>query len=304
MSPAALTRTPEPLIQDPDLFMAMEDLVLVARGLVEGTLQGQHRSPYIGFSSEFTSHRTYERGDDLRYVNWKVWARQDRLFVKQFDAETNMNVYLFLDATGSMATAHGPGNKWRYSARAAASLAHLALRFRDAPGLHILDNQVHYAVPPRAGPHQLAEIVAVLTQVKPAGTADLDLAMGQALEGCRQRGLVVLISDLFDQEDAILAGLDQVRFRGHDVLVIQVLDPWERVLPERGSYRFRDLETGRHLVVNLDDVREAYGRAVRAWTERFRRACEERGIDWLSCVTTDPLKDLLVEYLAKRAQVT
>lgn len=303
MRGAGGTRTSRMPVQDPELFMAMDDLALVARGVVEGTLQGHHRSTYLGSSAEFSAHRGYERGDDLRTVNWKLWARQDRLFVKQSDAETNMNLWLFVDATASMSTAHGPATKRRYAARAGAALAYLALKMHDAPGLRILGGDAAVAVPPRTGPHQLLEIAGVLSNLNTAGRADLGRAIEEAAAGCTRRGLIVVISDLFDREEAILAAFDQLRFRGHEVLVIHVLDPWERELPERGTFRFRDLEAGGRLVVDVREVRDAYGSAVEAWRRSFKRACDDRGIDVLSCATTDPFQDLIVAYLAARAEI-
>lgn len=291
-----------PAAADPDLFMAMDDLKLAAAGLVEGTLHGLHRSPYTGISPEFASHRSYVKGDDLRYINWKLWARQDRLFVKQFDAETNMNLYLFMDATASMGTAHGPADKWRYASRLAAGLAYLALKQRDAPGLCVFNEHLSRFVAPSVAPHQLDMITTVLQEAAPRGETNLHAAMQEALSACKRRGLVILTSDLFDREEEILSGLELVRFHGHEVVVVQVLDPWERKLPDRGTYRFRDLETGRHLVVDVQSIGEVYEKTVASWQRTFKRACEELDITFLSCITTDPLKDLMVSFLSKRMQ--
>ncbi len=302
MTRDASGHTPSVPREDPELFMAIEDLALVARGVVEGSAAGQHRSPYLGASTDFATHRAYQRGDDLRYVNWKLWARQERLFVKQFDARTTTNVYIMVDGSASMGTAHGPGTKWRYAARVAAALAHLALRARDAPALAVLARGSPGIVPPRAGPGQLDAIVHALSTTTPRGAAALANALDGAGEAAARRGVVVVISDFFDGDEALLAALDRLRFQGHDVLAIQVLDPWERALPERGAFRFFDLESRRHLVADTDAIGAAYARAVETWIESFGRACVERGIDFVSCVTTDPLKDLIVGFLARRAE--
>ena len=290
-------------LQDPDLFMAMEDLDLVARGVVEGALHGLHRSPYIGFSVEFDAHREYHPGDDLRYVNWNLWGRTDRLYVKQFKSDTNLNLYLLLDTSGSMLCAHGPTAKWMYGARAAAALACLALGSRDAAGLYLLADRVHQHVPPRLRPGQFAEILATLQHATPAGHTDIAQAMEEVLHLCRRRGIVVLISDLFDREEAVLRALDTLRYWGHEVIVLHLLDPWEAELPESGQYEFQDLETGEKIQCHARSWRESYRQVVAEWQSGLRRHGEDMGIDWLPCRTTDPLRNVLIEYLLRRAQV-
>jgi len=300
---AGLGRTEADWLEDTDLFMAMEDLELVARGVVEGTLHGLHRSPYVGFSVEFDSHREYQPGDDLRHVNWNVWARSDRLVIKQFEADTNLNLYLMLDASGSMRCDHGPTPKWRYAARAAAAMAFLALGSRDAVGAYLLHNGVTGHVAPRVRPGQFFDVLALLREATPEGRADVGQALDEARQLCRRRGIVMLFSDLFDREEEIISGLSNLRYMGHEVIVVQALDPWEARLPERGQYRFRDLETSETIQTRVAPVREAYHRIVESWRAEFRRRCEEAGIDWVSCLTTDPLRNILIEYLLKRARL-
>ncbi|MCX7044612.1 MAG: DUF58 domain-containing protein [Candidatus Sumerlaeota bacterium] len=290
-------------IEDPDLFMAMEDLEMVARGVVEGMLHGLHRSPYIGFSVEFDSHREYQIGDDLRYVNWNLWGRTDRLYVKLFKSDTNLNLYLMMDVSGSMLTAHGPTEKWKYGARAAAALAFLALNGRDATGAFLLGGRVEQHIPPRVRPGQFVEILAMLQNAKPGGLQDVALGLEEARQLCKRRGMVIFISDLFDREDAILKGLSNLRYLGHEVIVIQVLDPWEAQLPERGQYQFHDLETDELIQTYVTDVREAYQRIFNKWQSDFRRKCEDAGIDWVQCLTTDPLRNILIDYLLRRANL-
>ena len=290
-------------LQDPDLFMAMEDLELVARGVVEGALQGMHRSPYLGFSVEFDAHREYHPGDDLRYVNWNLWGRTDRLYVKQFKSDTNLNLYLMLDTSGSMLTEHGPTAKWKYGARAVAALSCLALRSRDATGLYLLSDRVHQHVPPYVRPGQFFEILATLRDAAPQGRTNIAQALDEALHVCRRRGIVVLISDLFDQEEAILGALNTLRYWGHEVIVIHVLDPWETELPESGQYEFKDLETGETIQSHVRLLRDSYRQVVADWQSRIKRCCDDDGIDWLSCSTSDPLRNLLIEYLLQRTRL-
>lgn len=285
---------------DPDLFLALEDLELVAQGVVEGFMEGRHRSPFIGFSVEFDSHREYRPGDDIRHVNWKLWARNDRLYVKQFNADTNLNLHLLLDATGSMTCDHGPSTKWRYVIRAAAALAHLAIKGRDAAGITLLGERVLDHVPPRTHPEQLHHIAASLSATVPSASTGLGAALDEAAKLCRRRSLIVIFSDLFDAEDDVFAGLDQLRYRNHEILVFHVLDPWELALPEDGQYRFVDLETQAETTADVQAIAEPYDKAVHSWLTRLRRGCEDRGIDRVQCTTADPLKEILVDYLAKR----
>ena len=193
-------------LADPVFFSRLDNLELRARGIVEGFMHGLHRSPFVGFSVEFASHREYAQGDDLRHVNWKLFARTNRLYVKQFDAETNMNLYLLLDVSGSMDCRSKGISKLEYGAALAAALAHLALKQHDAVGLILLADEVMAHLPPRARPHQLQEILRVIDNTKPRQTASTARAFQQAAELCKHRGIVVILSDLFDDLDALDAG--------------------------------------------------------------------------------------------------
>jgi uncharacterized protein (DUF58 family) len=287
---------------DPGLFATLEDLELVARTAVEGFLQGLHRSPYVGFSVEFASHREYLPGDDLRHLNWKVYGRQDKLYVKQYDAETNLDLHLLLDWSGSMTTRSGRLSKQRYAACLAAALAHLALKQRDAVGLTLWAGGVLEHLKPRAKPNQLDEVLHSLTRVPLAARADTAKVLHEVAELMPRRGLVVVISDLFYDPAEVLAGLDHFRFQGHDVLVFQVLDPLERWLPVEGSVRFHDLETGEEVVTEADAIRPAYEAAVGQWLAELDQGCRTREIDRVVLTTDDALARALSDYLARRAQ--
>jgi uncharacterized protein (DUF58 family) len=286
---------------DPQLFATLEDLELIARTAVEGFLQGLHRSPYVGFSVEFASHREYLPGDDLRHLNWKVFGRQDKLYVKQYDAETNLDLHLLVDWSGSMTTRSVRLSKQRYAACLAAALAHLALKQHDAVGLTLFAGGVLEHLKPRAKPNQLDEVLHSLTGIPLAARADSVKVLHEVAELMPRRGLVVLISDLFYDPAEVLAGLDHFRFQGHDVLVFQVLDPLERWLPVEGSVRFHDLETGEELVTEADAIRPAYEAAVGRWLEELEQGCRTREIDRVVLTTDDPLARALSDYLAQRA---
>ncbi len=288
---------------DPAFFSRLESLELRARSIVEGFLTGLHRSPFVGFSVEFASHREYAPGDDPRHVNWKLFARQRRLYVKEFDAETNMNLYILLDVSGSMECANTGRTKLEYGASLAAALAHLALKQRDAVGITLFADQVVGHLPPRAKPHQLEDILRLIGTTTARPASDASRALQQAAELCRHRGMVVLISDLFDRTEAIVRGLEHLRFRNHEVIVAQLWDPWERDLPLEGNVRFHDLETGTELATRVEGIREAYRTAVADWQRELEHECRNRSVDRLELTTDEPVDRVLIDYLVKRSKL-
>ncbi len=289
---------------DPTFFSRLESIELRARSIVAGTMHGLHRSPFLGMSVEFASHREYSPGDDLRHLNWKLYARHDRLYIKEYDADTNLNLYLMVDASASMACALGGRSKLHYAASLAAALAHLAIRQRDAVGLTLFADSVLAHLPPRARADQLDEILATIARLEPRPAVGTGKALHQAADLARRRGLVVLFSDLFGDLDAIVGGLDHLRHHNHEVIVFQVLDPVERDLDLEGNVRFEDLESGETLTTQADGIRDAYRQAVADWRGQVEVECRKRAIDRIELVTTDPVDVALLDYLAKRAQAS
>jgi uncharacterized protein (DUF58 family) len=289
-------------LADPEFFSRLENVELRARSVVEGFLHGLHRSPYIGFSVEFASHHEYVQGDDPRHINWKLFARQHRLYVKEFDGDTNLNLYILLDVSGSMGCASLGRSKLHYAATLAAALAHLAIRQHDAAGVTLFASQVVASLPPRAKTHQLQEILGLIAKVTPQAQTDASRAIHQAAELCRKRGLVVVISDCFDEIPQIMDGIDHLLFLNHEVVLFQVLDPWERDLPLEGNVRFRDLETGEMLTTLSEGIRDGYRKAVRQWLTELDRECLSRGIDRIELTTNDPLDKALLDYFVRRGR--
>jgi uncharacterized protein (DUF58 family) len=293
---------PAPL-SDPAFFSRLDSLELRARSIVEGFLTGLHRSPFVGFSVEFASHREYVAGDDPRYINWKLYARQRRLFVKEFDAETNMNLYVLLDASGSMECANSGCSKREYGSSLAAALSHLALRQRDAVGITLFADTVLAHLAPKAKPHQWDDILRLIDRTPAKQSTDSSKALQQAAELCRHRGMVVVISDLFDDKAALVQALEQLRFRNHEVLLFHLWDPWERNLPVDGNVRFHDLETGAELSTRVEGIRDAYREAVDEWRREIETECRNRAIDRVELTTDEPLDKALLDYLVRRAKV-
>ena len=256
-------------ILDPAFFSRLENLELRAKSVVEGFMQGTHRSPFVGYSVEFASHREYVPGDDLRHVNWKLYGRQKRLYVKEYDAETNMNLYIYLDVSGSMECASNGMSKLNYGSTLAAALAHLAIKQRDAVGITLYADKIVGHLPPKAKPHYLEEILELIATTSARPVSDAKRALPPAVELAKHRGMVVFISDFFDDTEAIITAIDNLRFRRHEVVLFHVLDPWERDLPTDGNIRFQDMETGEQIVTRTEGIRDEYLAAVDKWRKEI-----------------------------------
>ena len=288
-------------LTDPVFFSKLGNFELRARGIVEGFMQGLHRSPFVGFSVEFNSHREYAPGDDLRHVNWKLYARQKRLYVKEYDAETNMNLYIMLDISESMTCANTGMSKLEYGASLAAAMAHLALGQHDAVGLALFGEEVVAHLPPRARQHQLNEILTLIANTPTQPTSKTGKPLQQCAELARHRGICVVISDLFDESAAMLQAIEQMRFQNHEVIVFHVFDRWERDLPLEGNIRFHDLETSGELTTQADGVRDQYLKAINDWRNTLDHEFRNRSVERVELVTDEPLDKALLDFLVKRA---
>lgn len=287
----------------PKLLASVEDLDLVARWVVEGFLHGLHRSPYVGFSVDFASHREYIPGDDLRHLNWKLYGRHDRLYIKQYDAETNVDLHLVLDVSGSMTIGIEAISKLRYATHLCASLAHLARRQRDAVGLTFVAERVleHYSA--RGNTDHVLSLLAALARERPHPPAVSPRVLHEAAELMPRRGLVVLVSDLYYDPPELLSALDHFRHFGHDVLVFQILAPLERRMPIDGAVKLVDAETGEPLETLAHEIRDGYTKAVDKWLGEIHSGCLARDIDHVCLVTDQPLETALFDYFMKRAQL-
>jgi uncharacterized protein (DUF58 family) len=277
---------------------------LRARTFVEGYYSGQHRSPWRGASVEFADHRPYTHGDELRHLDWRLYGRSDRFFVKQFEAETNLTVTLAVDASASMGYPEDGLAKLDCACYLAAGLAYLAWRQRDAVGLKVLAGEGERDLPHRTSRGHLQGVFDGLEALEAggqAGPADALMGLGS---GLRRRGLVVLLSDLLDEPEELLRGLGLLRGRGHDVIVLQVLDRSELDLGMRGPSIFEDMETGERLSTDADELREEYSEAIRAHADMLHDGCTSRGMDHELMVTDRPLGRALTAYLARRRHRT
>jgi uncharacterized protein (DUF58 family) len=283
----------------PEVTTRIRRLELTARRVVEGFLSGMHRSPYFGQSIEFLQHRQYTRGDEIRHIDWKVYARQDRLHIKQYEEETNLRLTLLVDRSGSMAYGDGDSNKFDYSASIAASLAYLALRQKDATGLFTFDTKVQASVPAKSNQQQLTRILSVLDAVGANGRTDLSRVAREVAQGIPKRGLIVIISDLLGV-DSLMEGLRVLRQRGHDVALFHVLHDDEMDFNFNGATRFEGLETDDFLNCNPRALREGYLEALDDFLEKTRKACGRLSIDYMRVRTSEHLDAVLAKFLASR----
>jgi uncharacterized protein (DUF58 family) len=284
----------------PEAIARISRMELRARHIVEGFLSGMHRSPYFGQSVEFAQHREYAPGDDLRHLDWKVWARQDRYYVKQFEEETNLRATLLVDVSRSMRYGRGPLAKFDYAASAAVSLAYLALLQQDAVGCVAFDERVRNKVPLLSKKNHLASIIRALEISEPAHKTDLTDILAEVAESYPPRGMIVLLSDLLTDRASLYKGLRQLRQRGHDVMVLHIMDDDELDFPFNGPTRFEGLESPDFLNCNPRALREGYLAALQRFLDDVRRRLAEFTIDYALIRTSAPLDAALARYLSNR----
>ena len=288
---------------DPAVIARLGSMELKARTVVEGFLSGLHRSPYKGFSVEFAEYREYIPGDDLSTLDWKVYARSDRHYVKKFEEETNLECHLLLDVSASMAYRGGGAmSKVEYGSVLAASLAYLMHRQRDATGLIQFDEKITGRLPASSRAGHLHSILLALEKVTPGSKSDVARPLHQLADALSKRSLAVLISDLLDDPETVIRGLLHLRFRGTDVIVFQVLDPHELQFPFRGASRFTDVESALEITADPLRVRDGYLAALSALRARYDKELRSAGIDFLTLDTSKPLDFALLAYLDTRAR--
>jgi len=287
---------------DPALLNAISDLELVARVTVDGTVSGLHRSPFHGYSAEFSQYRHYLPGDDLKYVDWKLFARTDRIYTKQYRETTNLPAQVAVDASASMAyQGRGPVSKLAYARLLAAALAHLVSRQGDAVGLVTFDDQLRSYLPPRGGRLHLRRILVSLSKLRPSGATSCGTGLRRAIDLLKRRGLLILASDLYDDGDGMEAELRRAVRIGHEVALFHVLTPDEIALPFGGDVELEDLETGRRVITSAA-ARKGYQEAFARFLERWRTICASYGIDYHRVTTDLPLDASLRDYLRRRTR--
>ncbi|MEX2187758.1 MAG: DUF58 domain-containing protein [Pirellulales bacterium] len=289
------------VLLDPAAIKRIGRLELRARHIVDGFLSGMHRSPYFGQSVEFRQHRQYVPGDDLRNVDWKVWAKQDRHYIKQYEEDANLRCTLLVDVSASMSYASGPLSKYEYAASAAAALAYLLLKQQDAVACVTFADAIRARVPSRTRRTHLDAVVAALAEQSPREKTSLFDILRDVAEHDPRRGMIVLLSDLFVERDGLFKGLRLLRQRGHDVLVLHVMDDDELDFTFTGPTRFEGLESTDILNCNPRALREGYLEALDRYLTEIRRGCASHAVDYRQVRTSEPLDAALAAFLASRA---
>jgi len=286
---------------DPKTIDRIKRLDVHARLVVEGFLTGQHRSPYHGFAVEFASHREYSPGDELKHIDWKVWSKTDRLYIKEYEEETNLKCSILLDASRSMRYAGTSGvSKFDYSATAAASLAYLLQQQQDAVGLVTFNTDIRTHLPPSSHASHLKLLLHELEQTEPDDKTDVGDIFIRLAAQIRQRGMVVLVSDLFLDLETLKKALQQFRLRRHEVIVLHVMHEDELTFPFQDNTLFRGLEVDIRLQTEPRALRQSYLEVVEGFLDKVRRLCASTGVDYVQLSTADPLDAALSSYLTFR----
>ena len=287
----------------PEIISRLNNLSLKARFVVEGFIVGLHKSPYHGFSVEFSEHRAYGIGDEIRHVDWKLWGKTDRYFIKQFEEETNLKSYLLLDQSLSMTYKSENVSKLEYAQILASSLGYLMLKQQDAVGLTLFDNQIRTSIPARSKRSHLNVILTTMQNIEPGPETQIAPVLHQTAETIKKRGLIILISDLFDSPEEVLSGLNHFRYKGHEVVVFHILDPQELKLDFPQRTRFRDMESGEEMITEPWHIQMDYQNKMKKFCNYYKIQCRQNNIDYVR-ITTDASLDLaLSEYLLKRKRI-
>ncbi len=288
---------------NPAQMQRLVRLTLQSRDVVEGNLAGRHRSPARGASTEFADHRPYMPGDDLKRLDWKVLGRTERYYIRRYQDETNLRVYLVVDRSGSMDYGSTGVTKFHYACQLAAALGYVVLRSRDSVGLHVFSDRIDAAVPARNSLLDLNNCLKLLQGLKPGSTTSTAPALHQIAESVHRRALIVILSDLLDDADAIIKALSHFRKQHHDVIVFQILDPLELDLGFRRGAEFEDLETGEKLVADPRAIADAYREVFGEFLDGYRKACAELKIDYRLANIREPLDTFVRAYLEERKRL-
>ncbi len=289
---------------DPVVISKLKTLELRARMVVEGFKVGLHRSPYHGFSVEFSEHRPYMQGDALKNVDWKVYAKSEKYYIKQFEEETNLICNIFIDVSRSMNYKHTAKiTKLDYAKTLAAALSYIMIDQQDSVGLAIYSDKIHSYLPPRSNRVYLKTILSALNQIEPGGATVTSKCLDSVSEKIKKRGLTIIISDFFDDMDSILTALKHIHYKKNEVIVFQILDPIEKNFGFGSDSIFVDLETGEQMTTQPHQIQKAYQQAMNEFMNKLKSECLNYGIEYNVIETTQPFDKALISYFAKRSRM-
>jgi uncharacterized protein (DUF58 family) len=285
---------------DPNIISKIKPLELRAKLIVEGFLVGMHRSPYHGFSVEFVEHRPYQPGDELKKIDWKVYARHEKLYTKKFEEETNVLVYIILDSSNSMGYSSGKGiTKFEYSATISASLAWLLIHQKDKVSFTIFDEEIRHYLPPSGTKLHLSHILQTMEENSPSRKTKIPKVLDEIGAKIKKKGIVIFISDLLVNENTVIRRLKNIRYRNNEVIVFHILDPFEINFSLKESAIFKDLETHSQITVT-PEIKYSYQKSVQNFINTYKQAFYSHNIDYILLSTLEPIDTSLAFYLAKR----
>ena len=288
---------------NPSVVQSIKRLDLKAQFIVKGFMHGLHSSPLQGFSVEFSEHRKYEHGDDPKDIDWRLYARTDKYYVRKYEAETNMTGWLVVDSSASMGYSNGADvTKFDYAISLAAALSYLMIHRQDPVGLATFGEKLGKSLPPRSKRSQFGSILSTLSQLRPTGETNVAASLAQLAGMIKRASLVMVFSDLLGDPEETLRSVYRLRHAGHDVILFHILDDAEARFPFRGTVEFEDPETGETLVVDADSAREDYLQALEEFRARFRREASNAKFDFVELDVTIPFDKALLEYLTARSQ--
>ena len=287
----------------PEVVSRLKNMNLRARLVVEGFITGLHRSPYHGFSVEFSEYRQYMPGDEIRHMDWKAYGKTNRFYIKQFEEETNLKSYLLVDASGSMGYSSHSITKLEYASYLAAALTYLMIEQRDAVGLVTFDEKIRKYLPPRSVKSYLPQILRELEKINCSEVTDISNTFHEMAERIHRSGLIVILSDLYDEPEKVISGLKHFRHKKHEVIVFHILDPIEISFNFNRNALFKDMETGEQLTTQPWHIKAEYQKRVQQFIENYKRQCRLNQIDYVSLDTSLDFDYALMEYLIKRKRI-
>jgi len=281
----------------------LENLHIKAKKVVEGFIVGLHKSPYHGFSVEFSDHRAYGLGDEVRHIDWKLWGKTDRFFVKRYEEETNLKAHILIDQSRSMAYGSNDISKLEYAKILAASLSYMLIKNQDAVGLYMFDSKIKKIIPPKSTRGHLSTLLTEMEKLKPGKHTNISKAMHECAEKTHKKGLIILISDLMDDQEKILMGLKHFLYKGHEVIVFHILDFQEVNFNFNDRIRFKDLESNKEIIADTRQLQKSYRKKMVEFIDFYKKNCLQKKIDYVNITTNQSLDTALTEYILKRKKL-
>ena len=287
----------------PDIISNIASLSLKARLLVEGLIVGMHKSPYHGFSVEFSEHRSYNRGDEIRNIDWKIWGKTDKYFVKEYEEETNLLAHIILDQSNSMSYTSKDITKLEYAKILSASLAYLMLKQQDGVGLTLFDSKIRALIEPKSKSNHIKSLFSIMEGITPGPDTKIGDILHISAESIKKKGLVVIISDFLDDIQSIISGIKHYRYKGHEVILFHILDEQELKLNFNERTQFVDLETKETITTDPWHIKKDYREGIQAFCSALKNSCRKNKVDYNLLCTNQPIEIALFDYLLKRKKM-